>query len=86
MFIASLTQWRVIPGVIIGLDYHAVRDVADAMQVKWTDRLLNKIQILELDFMKPGDTKKGLESKPCRSPQVCSMCNKVCSERMPSSS
>jgi hypothetical protein len=48
---AAGTQWRSGPGGILGLDYPAVRLVAEALGFDWTPGLLRGLQLLEDDFL-----------------------------------
>jgi hypothetical protein len=46
------TQWRSGPSGILGLDYPAVRLVAETLGYDWTPGLLLELQALEDDFLR----------------------------------
>ena len=48
MFLLSDTQWRTAGmGGVLGLDYAAVRPVAEALGIAWTEELLDRLRLLE---------------------------------------
>ena len=54
LFLACLTQWRrcAMTGRIIGLDYPAVRIVAEWLAMTLTPDLLSRLQVLEHDTIR----------------------------------
>lgn len=78
---SSFTQMRTGFGGPTGLDFVAVDKVAEWLGIEMDDTILRKLRILETDYLNQyyGVSKK---EKACRNIEVCSMCNKRCSDRV----
>lgn len=48
---AISTCWNTSMAGLIGLDYASVKAVAEAMQIEWTEDLLNRIRLLEAETL-----------------------------------
>jgi len=51
LWLACDTSWRWAPTGQTGLDYQAVRAIADAIGVDWTPRVFRGIRELEIDHL-----------------------------------
>lgn len=47
VFLNCSSSWNTSTGGVTGLDYSAVRSIAEAMGVEWTEDLLRRIKFLE---------------------------------------